>query len=277
MLEKIKQPIFNKHLLKYEEEYLHGYTKFEEFEIVNIVGSGKLFQQKNVEVDLFSLARSRISNAGLAENIFPGLRFNIERNDETCPIEVNKLMAHIFKKTNTVIMGAKKKEDIYVGHNLLKNIINKYLIDHGELKKIDNISNGAKAKLIKKALEQTSNIKQIIIDGHKDPLENNARRVITRSKQKPKTPLQNNSNNIETILLNNTKKNDEEPIIKNQQVDEFEMLKKQLAQADWSFLGQSRGMIDLPNAYAINTNNMIDDNDDIEDFLEAEMDDYLLQ
>jgi transcription initiation factor TFIID TATA-box-binding protein len=125
ILEKIPQPVFDIKTGKFIITTLEDYTSFNNFTVVNIVGSGKLFQ--NNQVNLGSLSKDNIGLIGWDAQIFPGLRFNIERNADECPIEAEELMAHIFQGANDVIMGARVKEDIYKAHMFLKRTVLRYL------------------------------------------------------------------------------------------------------------------------------------------------------
>jgi hypothetical protein len=125
MLEKIPQPVYDKKTGKFVVATLEDYTSFNGFKVVNIVGSGKLFQ--NNQVKLGSLSKDNINLTGWDEKIFPGLRFTILRDPVGCPIRAKELMAHIFQGANDVIMGARVKEDIYKAHIFLQKTIAKYL------------------------------------------------------------------------------------------------------------------------------------------------------
>jgi transcription initiation factor TFIID TATA-box-binding protein len=125
MLEKIPQPVLDKETGQFIITTLEDYTSFDSFKVVNIVGSGKLFH--NNQVNLGSLSKYDIGLIGWDAQIFPGLRFKIRRNPIECPIKANALMAHIFQGANDVIMGARVKEDIYKAHIFLKRTVSQHL------------------------------------------------------------------------------------------------------------------------------------------------------
>jgi hypothetical protein len=102
---------------------LEEYTSFDNFEIVNIVAKGKLFP--NSTINLAELSKNHIDLTGWDSETFPGLRFSIYRSPE-CPISVETLMAHVFRRSNDVIMKARTKLDIYHGHRTLKKMVAPY-------------------------------------------------------------------------------------------------------------------------------------------------------
>lgn len=140
-LENIPQVFYDKTDKKYFYDTLEKYIGFNKFTVRNVVGSGKLIldDKKNVYnvensnssnsndnnfVDLSSFAKNNIMNAGWDKEIFPGMRCIIEKSSGK---ELsNDFIAHIFQAKKNVLMGAKKKEDIYFGHNHLKELMIPY-------------------------------------------------------------------------------------------------------------------------------------------------------
>jgi TATA-box binding protein (TBP) (component of TFIID and TFIIIB) len=179
-LEKIPQVFYDKKDKKFFYDTLEKYINFNEFTVRNVVGSGKLIlndkkkhsnlhnadttilsssnnntinnSSSNDEnfVDLSSFAKNNIMSAGWDKEIFPGMRYIIEKSSGR---ELsNDFIAHIFQKKKNVLMGATKKEDIYFGHNHLGELMIPYT------KNIDSSENNF-SKLAKTVFKNNSNIK----------------------------------------------------------------------------------------------------------------------
>lgn len=137
-IEKIAQPFYDRERNAFYYAKPEKHIQFKEFEVQNIVGSGKLFNvdvtssnaihfaENTGIVDLDSFARNNIVSAGWDKDIFPGMRLCIESSSE-CPLQINSIMAHVFEGSNNVLMGARVKKDLYIGHNYLKKVIAPYL------------------------------------------------------------------------------------------------------------------------------------------------------
>lgn len=134
-LENIPQYFYDTTDEKFFYTTTEKYTKFDNFAVKNVVGSGKLFEDlytsddedsSDALIDLDSFARDNIMNAGLDKEIFPGMRCIIEKSKDSTVMK-DDFIAHIFKARKNVLMGATCKEDIYFGHNHLKEIMAPYL------------------------------------------------------------------------------------------------------------------------------------------------------
>jgi prenyltransferase beta subunit len=153
-----------------------------------VVGSGKLILTNNENndsptstsnkkegefVDLSSFARNNIMSAGWDKEIFPGMRCIIEKSSGK---ELsNDFIAHIFQAKKNVLMGATKKEDIYFGHNHLKEIMKPYT------KNSTNNSDQDLSKIAKTIFKNNSNIR-IISAGEEKKLGNGTKALLGLSK-----------------------------------------------------------------------------------------------
>lgn len=104
-------------------EPLEKYTKFDDFNVRNMVGSGPLL---NDAINLGSLKKESMEYSGWQPEIFPGLRYTITKGPDVPLKKRDSCMSHIFDTGNGVVMGVKDKKDLYIAYNFLRKLVNSY-------------------------------------------------------------------------------------------------------------------------------------------------------